>query len=81
MGMTATEQLAERYLWREKSSWNFTARDFLFGNSDNDVLTGNQWNQKDIRTGGSGSDTKHWNQTHVGAGLFVGSWNGDSICN
>lgn len=57
------------------------ARDFLFGNSDNDVLTGNSSNQRDIRTGGGGSDTKHWNQTHVAASLFNGSWNGNSICN
>jgi Ca2+-binding RTX toxin-like protein len=56
-------------------------RDFLFGNSNNDVLTGNSSNQRDIRTGGGGSDTKHWNQTHVAASLFNGSWNGNSICN
>jgi Ca2+-binding RTX toxin-like protein len=56
-------------------------RDFLFGNGNNDVLTGNSSNQRDIRTGGGGSDTKHWNQTHVAAGLFNGSWNGNSVCN
>lgn len=36
------------------------ARDFLFGNAGSDHLSGNHNNQKDLRIGGSGSDTKDW---------------------
>jgi hypothetical protein len=34
-----------------------------------------------MRIGGSGSDNKYWNTTYVSAGLFSGSWNGNSTCN
>lgn len=56
-------------------------RDWLFGNSNNDTITGNKINQKDMRFGGSGSDSLHWNSTYVGISLFNGSWNGNSNCN
>ncbi|WP_223788775.1 hypothetical protein [Marinicella meishanensis] len=55
------------------SGWD--ARDFLFGNQHSDDLTGNQNSQRDIRSGGSGSDNKAWNTTWVSAAEFNATWN------
>ncbi len=49
-------------------------RDRMWGNRDNDTITGNKTNQRDRRYGGLGSDTKHWNTTKVSSNEFVVNW-------
>lgn len=54
--------------------------DILFGNGDDDHITGNQSNTRDLRLGGSGSDTKIWNSTYVSTSEFTVSWSGSATC-
>lgn len=54
--------------------------DLLSGGADNDSITGNQSSTRDLRLGGSGSDTKVWNTTYVSASEFSASWSGSATC-
>ncbi len=49
-------------------------RDFLFGNSGNDNLTGDGISQRDLLAGGSGSDNRVRNTTWVTTAEFNGTW-------
>ena len=54
--------------------------DLLSGAGGDDTITGNQTNTRDLRLGGSGSDTKVWNTTYVSASEFSVSWSGSAVC-
>lgn len=55
-------------------------RDWLWGGGGDDHLSGNSSNQKDLRFGGGGSDTKVTNTTYVAASEFSVSWAGNLVC-
>ena len=55
-------------------SSGFDSRDRMWGNSNNDNITGNKSNNRDRRYGGSGSDSKHWNLTLINASEFNVNW-------